>query len=856
MANRLLVEFVTSTAEFQQDVQRATAAVEVSAGRMNRSAGIASAAIRGIAAAFSVGAIIAWSKETINGAERLKNFADEIGSSVENVSRLTNAVRIGGGSFEQMKGALESLSAGLAGVDGGSQKAAQALRFIGVSSKDPATALEQVAKKLDGFADGASKIALVRDIFGRANAGFIDSLKAIARAGEDSNVVTDKQAAEAVRLNEAYRRLMIGTTDVARVFLNDWVPTLANAIEDMREGTRIAGGFFAAIKLFGTLNPFDAPAEGIAKLRREIESMQKAQAKGRFADWFNELPAEIADKSKQLNFLLYKQRQEALALISPSNDDARDIRSRLKPDSGYVPSPIRARVGREPKDDASKKLLDGELRALRNYAESERGILQTREQFLDSYYGDGYLSIKQYFDQKSAAQEENTRVTVQELDAEIAALTKYRDQQGRSQRDVADTNNQIADKQAQRVKVEQDAARSSVSLWFDQQRAAADYANTVQDITARLLEMNGQSAAAAALRNKSAFGRDRKAFAAAGDSAALANLDALERQTIQQAALNDALRVYNGTLGDVAIMERGIAGFRAAGALTELEALRAVSDVRAAKLESLREELAVVEALAAATGRREDIQHATELRLEYEALAASADLVAKKFNDIGQSSFSQLLKDLASGKNALDALKDAASNLAGRITDTIADNLAQKAFGKEGIFSGFGDILGGLFGGAAGSSGLGGTAALAGSATALTGSAATLTGSATVLLTAGTALTAAAATMAASAAGSAASSIGSIFGGFSGGGFGEHFAAGGISRGGLALVGENGPELVRLNRGARVYSAPETSRMLSGSSGNNTIVQNFYVPPRANTETLRHQAKAGWRAASGSMRRG
>jgi hypothetical protein len=45
--------------------------------------------------------------------------------------------------------------------------------------------------------------------------------------------------------------------------------------------------------------------------------------------------------------------------------------------------------------------------------------------------------------------------------------------------------------------------------------------------------------------------------------------------------------------------------------------------------------------------------------------------------------------------------------------------------------------------------------------------------------------------------------------------------------GGLALVGEQGPELVALPRGADVYTASETRQM---GAGNVTIVQNFMGP--------------------------
>ena len=54
------------------------------------------------------------------------------------------------------------------------------------------------------------------------------------------------------------------------------------------------------------------------------------------------------------------------------------------------------------------------------------------------------------------------------------------------------------------------------------------------------------------------------------------------------------------------------------------------------------------------------------------------------------------------------------------------------------------------------------------------------------------------------------------FGGWLGGGLAS-FANGGVSMGGMALVGERGPELVRLPKGARVHSNAESRRMGGGT---------------------------------------
>ena len=53
------------------------------------------------------------------------------------------------------------------------------------------------------------------------------------------------------------------------------------------------------------------------------------------------------------------------------------------------------------------------------------------------------------------------------------------------------------------------------------------------------------------------------------------------------------------------------------------------------------------------------------------------------------------------------------------------------------------------------------------------------------------------------------------------------FAEGGTSAGGLAVVGEKGPELVKLQRGSTVYSNAVSKNMTSGSS--NTVVNNMSI---------------------------
>lgn len=64
------------------------------------------------------------------------------------------------------------------------------------------------------------------------------------------------------------------------------------------------------------------------------------------------------------------------------------------------------------------------------------------------------------------------------------------------------------------------------------------------------------------------------------------------------------------------------------------------------------------------------------------------------------------------------------------------------------------------------------------------------------------------------------------------------FAEGGAYAGGLAMVGEEGPELINFNKGGHVYTAPETRNILGGSDDSEVRLL------REEVTMLRHEARA------------
>ena len=89
----------------------------------------------------------------------------------------------------------------------------------------------------------------------------------------------------------------------------------------------------------------------------------------------------------------------------------------------------------------------------------------------------------------------------------------------------------------------------------------------------------------------------------------------------------------------------------------------------------------------------------------------------------------------------------------------------------------------------------------------------------------------------------------------------DPFSEGGVSSGGMAVVGEKGPELVKLPQGSRVHSNKNSKKLVSNSGGGNTINITINARDTSDAELRRIADKIGnmvnnkinRRTSSGSM---
>lgn len=139
--------------------------------------GVVKGALAAGAAYLGVNAIISSLNESIDSLAKLDDMAQKTGSSVEELSRLQKVAEMTGTSFDLVDNSIDKLAKGMGDVDDKSNKTLRALDLLGVSSKDlsgklrdPSTVMIEVAKRLQDYEDGAAKVTIANELFGKSGA--------------------------------------------------------------------------------------------------------------------------------------------------------------------------------------------------------------------------------------------------------------------------------------------------------------------------------------------------------------------------------------------------------------------------------------------------------------------------------------------------------------------------------------------------------------------------------------------------------------------------------------------------------------------------------------------------------------
>jgi hypothetical protein len=341
------------------------------------------AAARIAAVAVGAGAgLVAMVKSTANTADELGKLSQKTGIAVESLSGLSHAAKLSNVSTEQLNTGLRQL--------------AKHMSENGEAGKDVEQKLLEVADRFKGMRDGAEKTALAMELFGKSGADLIPLLNE-GRAGLEAMkdearrlglVITAETAKAAQEFNDNLTRLQGALQGVKHSIGSAALPALATFTEQLVEGHRIAGGFFEALRLFGTINPFRSISDNIKELNKDLAALEQGIEKRRARGWdTSTFEGRAADAKKQIEFLKFQQRQEALALAGPGSMDARDLRVHgPKITQPQVPAAEVPSVGTIPNLDFIDKDAEFWAKVHANRLEAEKAAVDQRNLILMEAY--------------------------------------------------------------------------------------------------------------------------------------------------------------------------------------------------------------------------------------------------------------------------------------------------------------------------------------------------------------------------------------------------------------------------------------------------------------------------------------
>ncbi len=222
-------------------------------GMKSRIANTAGAIAGGLAAGFTVAAFKNIIQGSIDTGAALDDLRQQTGATGEALSALLAVGKFNDVGPEQLGGAMNKLAANLAGATEESKGTGKALAALGLNMEEfrklkPEDQIQEVAKAMGGFEDGAGKSAVAMALFGKEGAKMIPFFNDLAAAGELQAKMTDEQIAASANLDDNLKRLAMSGDGWKKELANGMIPALdlgAQALLDVMNGT---GGLREKVK--------------------------------------------------------------------------------------------------------------------------------------------------------------------------------------------------------------------------------------------------------------------------------------------------------------------------------------------------------------------------------------------------------------------------------------------------------------------------------------------------------------------------------------------------------------------------------------------------------------------------------
>jgi hypothetical protein len=269
-------------------------ALNVASGQIEGFARRATSSLARIGALFgglSVVGLTAGVKSAIDAFDEMNKAAQKTGTSVRTLSALRYAAEQADVPFETLQKGLQKFAKTLDAARDGSKDATQALQALGVSSRsDLKEGLLGIADAFAKMPDGARKVALSLQLFGKAGAELIpflnqgrDGIEGLMAEAEALGIVMDEKTAQAAeKFNDSLNTVSKSATAVGYALANQLLPGLSGVAKGMGEAAVAGKGFLGIV---------NALAEGVTRwsffgsgkegLESELDATEAALSRAR-----------------------------------------------------------------------------------------------------------------------------------------------------------------------------------------------------------------------------------------------------------------------------------------------------------------------------------------------------------------------------------------------------------------------------------------------------------------------------------------------------------------------------------------------------------------------------------------------
>jgi hypothetical protein len=317
-----------------------------SVGQMSTAFGTLKGTLAGIGAGLSIGALSASFAGAVAELSELDDAAQKTGASVESLSSIFNTLAPTGVTMAEITDIAGKLTKAMAGAGVESSRAAAAFKAIGVSTKDASGNLRAVddvlvdlAKALDGYADGSNKVALAQELLGKSGAAYLPLLKDLAQFNRENATVTAEQAAAAADLEDAWRKLEREGSILRQTLASKIIPTLLDITKGFNDARTAGLGFFDSLQA-ATLPDSRVAREvqgqitAIEKLNKarqaEIDLAKKNPDLRRDDSVLASIDAEIATRKKVIDTLQTRLNQLDKSRLSAASKDDPELARLLR----------------------------------------------------------------------------------------------------------------------------------------------------------------------------------------------------------------------------------------------------------------------------------------------------------------------------------------------------------------------------------------------------------------------------------------------------------------------------------------------------------------------------------------------